>query len=117
MDLMSTIKGSLLENFFPQGWDIEKLDKCCDNPPESVTERQDWWNKKFEPVPCETLSDFDTMMGHEIAIGDLLQGREKFVVFHSNVDAAFRALLDKGSQFSGLVIKLANIPAPMGLKL
>ncbi|MDO9465138.1 MAG: glucosamine-6-phosphate isomerase [bacterium] len=68
MDLMSTIKGSLLENFFPQGWNIEKLDKCCDNPPESVTERQDWWNKKFEPVSCETLSDFDTMMGHEIAI-------------------------------------------------
>ncbi len=68
MDLMSTIKGSLLENFFPQGWDMEKLDKCCDNSPESVTERQDWWNKGFEPVPCETLSDFDTMMGHEIAI-------------------------------------------------
>ena len=68
MDLMSTIKGSLLENFFPRGWDMEKLDKCCDNAPESVTERQDWWNKKFEPVPCETLSDFDTMMGHEIAI-------------------------------------------------
>jgi len=68
MDLMSTIKGSLLEDFFPQGWDMEKLDKCCDNLPESVTERQDWWNKKFEPVPCETLSDFDTMMGHEIAI-------------------------------------------------
>ena len=68
MDLMSTIKGSLLENFFPQGWDMEKLDKCCDNPPESITERQNWWNKQFEPVPCETLSDFDTMMGHDIAI-------------------------------------------------
>ena len=68
MDLMSTIKGSLLESFFPKGWDMKKLDRCCDNPPESVTERQDWWNKEFEPVPCETLSDFDTMMGHEIAI-------------------------------------------------
>lgn len=68
MDLMSTIKGSLLENFFPQGWDMEKLDKCCNNPADSITERQDWWNEKFEPVPCETLSDFDTMMGHEIAI-------------------------------------------------
>ncbi len=68
MDLMSTIKGSLLENFFPQGWDMEKLDKCCDNPAESITNRQDWWNKGFKPVSCETLSDFDTMMGHEIAI-------------------------------------------------
>ncbi len=68
MDLMSTINGSLLENFFPQGWDMKKLDRCCDNPPETITQRQDWWNKEFEPVPCETLSDFDTMMGHEIAI-------------------------------------------------
>ena len=68
MDLMSTIKGSLLEDFFPDGWDMEKLDKCCDNSPESVTDRQDWWNKEFKPVSCETLGDFDAMMGHEIAI-------------------------------------------------
>ncbi len=60
---------------------------------------------------------YERLLGREIAIGAKLQGREKFVVFHSNVDVAFRALLDRGSQFSGLVIKLANIPAPVGLKL
>lgn len=67
MDLVSTIKGSLLEKFFPEGWNLAKLDKCCDNPPEKITERQLWWNKDFEPVSCATLDEFDTKMGHEIA--------------------------------------------------
>ncbi len=67
MDMASTIKGSLLEGFFPAGWDLKKIDSCCSNPPESVTERQGWWDKDFRPVPCTTLEEFDTMMGHEIA--------------------------------------------------
>ena len=65
--LFSTLKGSLLEDFFPKGWDLEKIDRCCSNPPEAVTERQPWWNPEFRPVPCGTLEEFDTFMGHEIA--------------------------------------------------
>ena len=68
MDLVSTIKGSLLENFFPEGWDLKKLDECCNNPPESITERQEWWHPDFMPVMCEDLSEFGTLMGHEIAL-------------------------------------------------
>ena len=68
INLMSTIKGSLLEGFFPEGWDLAKLDALCGRAPETITKREGWWNKKFEPVPCETLEDFDTMMGHEIAL-------------------------------------------------
>ena len=29
MDFNSTVKGSLLEGFYPKGWDMEKIDKCC----------------------------------------------------------------------------------------
>jgi len=68
MDLMSTLEGSLLENFFPAGWDLKKIDECCSQPPEDVTKRQPWWNKKFQPIQCDELADFDMMMGHEIAI-------------------------------------------------
>ena len=68
MDLISTIKGSLLENFFPAGWDLAKIDRCCSLPPEKILDRQSWWNKDFEPIPCETLTDFDLKMGHEIAM-------------------------------------------------
>ncbi len=63
MDFMSTVKGSLLENFYPVGWDMAKIDACC----EKGVAREDFWHKDFNPVECESLADFDTYMGHEIA--------------------------------------------------
>ncbi len=68
MDLLSTIKGSMLEGFFPEGWDLKKIDSCCSNPPESVTEPQKWWHKEFKPVFCDELPQFNAYMGHEIAL-------------------------------------------------
>ncbi len=64
MDLMSTIKGSLLEDFFPKGWDMAKIDACC----EKGVQRESFWNDGFNPIECDSLSDFDTLMGHEIAL-------------------------------------------------
>lgn len=68
MDLLSTISGSLLENFFPAGWDLKKIDACVDDDPSTITDRQSWWNPKFNPIPCQSLADFDAFMGHEIAM-------------------------------------------------
>jgi len=68
IDLMNTLKGSLLEGFFPPGWDLAAIDRCCAMPPESIAKQESWWNTKFEAVPCATLADFDCMMGHEIAL-------------------------------------------------
>lgn len=68
MNFISTVKGSLLESFLPEGWDLERVDFCASQPPETVTERQPWWHPNFNPVPCASFSDFDTMMGHEIAL-------------------------------------------------
>ena len=67
MNLMDTIKGSLLEGFFPAGWDLAKMDACIGTP-ENVLERQPHWNEGFTPVMCDNLSDFDVLMGHEIAM-------------------------------------------------
>ena len=64
MDFLSTVKGSLLEGFYPAGWDIKKIDECCDKG----LAREDFWNKDFTPVECENVNDFDTLMGHEIAL-------------------------------------------------
>lgn len=64
MDFNSTVKGSLLEGFYPKGWDMEKIDKCC----EKGVAREDFWNKDFAPVSCESIYEFDTLMGHEIAL-------------------------------------------------
>ena len=68
INLFSTLSGSLLESFFPAGWDLARIDACAANPPDSVLERQPWWHPEFEPIPCATLADFDTMLGHEIAM-------------------------------------------------
>lgn len=68
MDFMSTVRGSLLENFYPEGWDMAKIDSCCSHAPEEIEARQPHWNTDFRPIACETLADFDVMMGHEIAL-------------------------------------------------
>ncbi len=68
MDLMSTLAGSLMEGFFPSGWDLKKIDACVDDNPETMTDRQSWWHKGFQPIICESVTDFDTLMGHEIAL-------------------------------------------------
>lgn len=67
MDFKSTVAGSMLENFYPAGWDMEKIDNCCKEG-NKVEERQDFWNKDFNPVACDSVSEFDTYMGHEIAM-------------------------------------------------
>lgn len=68
MNFLTTVKGSLMENFFPEGWDLEKIDRCCSNPPESIGERQSFWNKDFDIAPCENVYDFGMVLGHEIAL-------------------------------------------------
>ncbi len=67
MDFNSTVKGSLLEGFYPEGWDFEKIDACCSHDPSEVLERQSFWNGGFSPVLCDSVAEFDVKMGHEIA--------------------------------------------------
>lgn len=64
MNFMTTVQNSLLEGFYPAGWDLEKMDACC----EKGVEREAFWHKDFQPVSCEDVHEFDTRMGHEIAL-------------------------------------------------
>ena len=36
MDFNSTVKGSNLEGFYPEGWDFKKIDECCSHKPEEI---------------------------------------------------------------------------------
>lgn len=63
MDFMSTVKGSLLEGFFPEGWDMARIDACC----ERADAREPFWHTDFAPQACDSVHDLDVMMGHEIA--------------------------------------------------
>lgn len=64
---MNTIKGSMLEHFYPAGWDLNKIDQLCSLAPETIADRQRWWNPGFQPIPCDNVADFDVMMGEAIA--------------------------------------------------
>jgi glucosamine-6-phosphate deaminase len=67
MDLISTLNGSLMEGFFPRGWDLARIDRLAAIPSAEVARREGWWHAHFEPIVCASVSDFDTLMGHEIA--------------------------------------------------
>lgn len=64
MDFLTTVKGSMLEDFYPKGWDMKRIDECC----EKGLTRESFWHKDFKPVECESIYEFDTLMGHEIAL-------------------------------------------------
>ena len=44
MNFNSTVKGSMLEGFYPAGWDFDKIDACIDAP-EKVLVPQCFWNR------------------------------------------------------------------------
>ena len=73
MNFMTTVAGSMLEGFYPQGWDMAKIDECC----EKGAAREAFWNNNFTPVECGILSDLDTLMGHEIAMQIKLAAERK----------------------------------------
>ena len=75
MNFNSTLKGSALEGFYPRGWDFDKIDACVGTP-EDIEKREAHWNAAFHPVKCESLSDFETYMGHEIAL-EIRAARER----------------------------------------
>ena len=66
MDLLNTLPGSSMEGFFPAGWNLGVIDGLGGLRGEALTKPRPWWNSNFQLVPCETLPDFDTMLGHAI---------------------------------------------------
>lgn len=67
INMLTTIKGSLLENFYPKGWDLRKIDKCCTLGLAGVTKRQKFWNRDYQPIPVKDVSEMDRRMGDAIA--------------------------------------------------
>jgi glucosamine-6-phosphate deaminase len=67
MDLIQTLPGSMMEGFFPAGWNLAHIDQLAGAPASVMEKRQPWWHPLFTPVPCDSFEDFDVFMGHEIA--------------------------------------------------
>src|SRR6516225_3734258 len=67
MNLLSTLQGSMMEQFLPAGWGLARIDRLADLSGEALVRRAPWWSPDFEPVRCASITDFDTYLGHEIA--------------------------------------------------
>ena len=75
-DLISTIKGSLLENFYPKGWDLQRMKECLNHDADDILERQDFWHKDFTPVIVEDRYEWFLKVGHEMAM-EVKEARDK----------------------------------------
>src|SRR5690349_19823398 len=67
INLITTIKGALLENFYPRGWDLRKMDRCCTLGLKGGLRRQRFWHPKFRPQPVRDVAEMDRRMGNAIA--------------------------------------------------
>jgi len=75
LNMLNTIKGSLLENFYPRGWDLARIDKCCAMGHKRIQTPAKFWHKSFKPVVVKDVSDMDVRMGN--AIADEIEGSRK----------------------------------------
>src|SRR4029079_8021900 len=56
LSMLTTIKGSLLENFYPKGWDLKKIDACCEMNLKQFTAPKKSWSRDFKPVPVDSVA-------------------------------------------------------------
>ena len=67
INFMTTVKGSLLEGFYPRGWDFAKIDACCAMGPKKLLKPAKHWHKQFAPVVVKNVAEMDRKMGDAIA--------------------------------------------------
>ncbi len=67
INFMTTVKGSLLEGFYPKGWDFKKIDACCAMGPKKLLAPAKHWHKQFKPVTVKDVAEMDRKMGDAIA--------------------------------------------------
>src|SRR5258708_5574996 len=75
LTMLNTIRGSLIENFYPKGWDLRRIDRCCDMGLKKVTTPARHWNADFKPVAVKSVAEMDRRMGG--AIADELDGTRR----------------------------------------
>jgi len=65
--LLETLEGSLLGNFYPAGWNLRKMDRCCTLGLRGIMRRARFWHDDFAPRAVSDVGEMDRLMGEEIA--------------------------------------------------
>ena len=67
LTMLNTLKGSLIERFYPTGWDLRRIDRCCAMGPAKLLKPARHWDREFKPVAVKDVSAMDVAMGNAIA--------------------------------------------------
>lgn len=76
LTMLNTIKGSLLENFYPAGWNLRRIDRCCAMGLKKVTAPAKFWDSDFRPSAVKDVAAMDRKMGDAIA-GEIERARRQ----------------------------------------
>jgi glucosamine-6-phosphate deaminase len=72
LNMLNTIRGSRLERFYPGGWDLARIDRCCAMTLKQLTARARHWDRDFKAIPVDEIG---TPMGD--AIADIIESTRK----------------------------------------
>jgi glucosamine-6-phosphate deaminase len=64
LTMLNTIDGSLLEHFYPRGWDLAKIDHCCALGAKKIVKPAKHWHPDFR---AQAVKEMALPMGLEIA--------------------------------------------------
>ena len=67
LSMLNTIAGSLLDGFYPRGWDLRKIDACCAMGPKKLLSPARFWHRDFKPIAVDDVGQMDRRMGNAIA--------------------------------------------------
>ena len=98
MNLITTIKGSMLEGFYPKGWNLRRMDACCGMPRAKVLARAKHWHRDFKPMVVPDVAEMDRKMGGAIAdeiIGARKRGRELALILPVGPMGIYRYLVER----------------------
>ena len=56
LNFFTTVKGSLLEGFYPAGWDFRRIDRCCEMGLKELTTPKKAWDRNFKPVAVKDVA-------------------------------------------------------------
>jgi glucosamine-6-phosphate deaminase len=64
LSMLNTVEGSLLERFYPPGWDLKRIDWCCAIGVKKLIQRDKHWHDDFR---AQAVKEMAPPMGLEIA--------------------------------------------------
>lgn len=64
LSMLNTIRGSQLEGFYPRGWDLKAIDRCCAMSMKELTTPSKHWHRDFKAIPVDAIAE---PMGNAIA--------------------------------------------------